>query len=149
MTDKAAVDDWVQGVVAKHGRVDILINNAGIVRDSLLVKMKDGELVKQEPTRDPVMSEADNGLSNGVVNTVSLALNPGNANSGTTQFFINLDDNSFLDEQGFTVFATLIEGEDVLDAVFEIAREANPVVNGEMSLPVQDVIMERVTRIAP
>ena len=52
VTDKASVDDWVQGVVQKFGRVDILINNAGIVRDSLLVKMKDGELVKQMPEAD-------------------------------------------------------------------------------------------------
>ena len=52
VTDKAAVDSWVQGVVEKYGRVDILINNAGIVRDSLLVKIKDGELVKQMPEAD-------------------------------------------------------------------------------------------------
>jgi 3-oxoacyl-[acyl-carrier protein] reductase len=52
VTDKASVDSWVQGVVEIHGRVDILINNAGIVRDSLLVKMKDGELVKQMPESD-------------------------------------------------------------------------------------------------
>ncbi|MDJ0818828.1 MAG: SDR family NAD(P)-dependent oxidoreductase, partial [Desulfobacterales bacterium] len=33
VTDKASVDNWIQGVVEKHGRADILINNAGIVRD--------------------------------------------------------------------------------------------------------------------
>ncbi len=52
VTDKAAVDNWIQGAVEKHGRADILINNAGIVRDSLLVKIKDGELVKQMPEAD-------------------------------------------------------------------------------------------------
>ena len=52
VTDKASVDNWIQGVVEKHGRADILINNAGIVRDSLLVKIKDGELVKQMPESD-------------------------------------------------------------------------------------------------
>ena len=52
VTDKASVDNWIQGVVEKYGRVDILINNAGIVRDSLLIKMKDGELVKQMPEAD-------------------------------------------------------------------------------------------------
>lgn len=52
VTDKASVDKWIQGVVEKHGRADILINNAGIVRDSLLVKIKDGELVKQMPEAD-------------------------------------------------------------------------------------------------
>ena len=46
---------WAIGLRAcleKYGRADILVNNAGIVRDSLLVKMKDGELVKQMPEAD-------------------------------------------------------------------------------------------------
>jgi len=47
VADRQAVQAWVDDVVAKYGRVDILVNNAGILRDSLLVKVKDGELVKQ------------------------------------------------------------------------------------------------------
>jgi 3-oxoacyl-[acyl-carrier protein] reductase len=47
VADRQAVGAWVDDVVAKYGRVDILVNNAGILRDSLLVKVKDGELVKQ------------------------------------------------------------------------------------------------------
>jgi 3-oxoacyl-[acyl-carrier protein] reductase len=52
VTDRENVQRWVEAVLAKHGRVDVLINNAGILRDSLLVKMKNGDLIKQ-------MSEAD------------------------------------------------------------------------------------------
>ena len=52
VTDRASVDNWVASVLEKYGQADILINNAGIVRDSLLVKMKDGELVKQMPEAD-------------------------------------------------------------------------------------------------
>jgi 3-oxoacyl-[acyl-carrier protein] reductase len=52
VTDRASVDSWVESVLEKYGRVDVLVNNAGIVRDSLLVKMKDGELVKQMPEAD-------------------------------------------------------------------------------------------------
>jgi 3-oxoacyl-[acyl-carrier protein] reductase len=52
VTDRASVDGWVESVLEKYGRADILVNNAGIVRDSLLVKMKDGELVKQMPEAD-------------------------------------------------------------------------------------------------
>ena len=37
----------MESVLGKYGRIDILVNNAGIVRDSLLVKIKDGELVRQ------------------------------------------------------------------------------------------------------
>jgi 3-oxoacyl-[acyl-carrier protein] reductase len=32
-------------VVATHGRLDVLVNNAGIIRDALLVKVKDGVVV--------------------------------------------------------------------------------------------------------
>jgi 3-oxoacyl-[acyl-carrier protein] reductase len=52
VTDRASVDSWVESVLEKYGQVDILVNNAGIVRDSLLVKMKNGELVKQMPEAD-------------------------------------------------------------------------------------------------
>ncbi len=47
VTDREAVQAWVDEVVEKYGRVDILINNAGITRDALFVKVKEGELVKQ------------------------------------------------------------------------------------------------------
>lgn len=52
VTDRAAVQAWVDEVVAKHRRVDVLVNNAGILRDNQLVKLKDGELVKQMPEAD-------------------------------------------------------------------------------------------------
>lgn len=39
VTDEAAVHAMVERVVADHGRLDILINNAGITRDDLLYKM--------------------------------------------------------------------------------------------------------------
>ena len=41
VTDQASVQAMVKSVVAHFGRVDILINNAGIVRDSQLVKMSE------------------------------------------------------------------------------------------------------------
>lgn len=52
VTDRAAVQEWVDAVVAGHGRIDVLVNNAGVTRDNQLVKVKDGELVKQMPEED-------------------------------------------------------------------------------------------------
>ena len=47
VADRAEVQAWVDGVAARYGRVDVLINNAGITRDAMFVKVKDGQLVKQ------------------------------------------------------------------------------------------------------
>ena len=52
IAERAQVQAWVDGVHAERGRVDVLVNNAGVLRDGLLVKVKDGELVKQMPEED-------------------------------------------------------------------------------------------------
>ncbi|MGB9614578.1 MAG: 3-oxoacyl-ACP reductase FabG [Fervidobacterium sp.] len=39
ITDRKAVEEAVKDVVTKYGRIDILINNAGITRDNLLYRM--------------------------------------------------------------------------------------------------------------
>jgi 3-oxoacyl-[acyl-carrier protein] reductase len=52
VADAAAVDHAVAEVLSRFGRVDVLVNNAGIVKDSQLVKWKDGAVVS-------TMSDAD------------------------------------------------------------------------------------------
>src|SRR5438094_1218246 len=52
VTDVAAVTEAVAEVVKRHGRIDVLVNNAGILRDAQLVKVKDDAVVG-------AMSEAD------------------------------------------------------------------------------------------
>ena len=52
MSDRSAVQAWVDDVQARYGRIDVLVNNAGIVRDGQLVKFKDGAIAGH-------MSEAD------------------------------------------------------------------------------------------
>ena len=36
-----AVSNWVAGVFDKYGQIDVLVNNAGITRDSLIMRMKE------------------------------------------------------------------------------------------------------------
>jgi len=43
VTDAAATDAALAAIEARHGPVTILVNNAGITRDNLLVRMKDDE----------------------------------------------------------------------------------------------------------
>jgi 3-oxoacyl-[acyl-carrier protein] reductase len=52
VTDRQAVQTWVDDVAARYDRIDVLINNAGVMRDNMLVRVKEGQLVKQMPEQD-------------------------------------------------------------------------------------------------
>ncbi|MER2599499.1 MAG: 3-oxoacyl-ACP reductase FabG [Caldilineales bacterium] len=52
VADRADVQRWIDDVVARFGRIDVLVNNAGVLRDGRLVVVKDGALVKQMPEAD-------------------------------------------------------------------------------------------------
>ncbi len=43
VTDRAAIDQLVEAVSEEHGRIDVLVNNAGITRDGLLMNMEDAQ----------------------------------------------------------------------------------------------------------
>ena len=51
VTDEAAVAGLFARIREENGRLDVLVNNAGITRDGLLVKVKDGE-VSRMPLAD-------------------------------------------------------------------------------------------------
>ena len=43
VASRASVEEGIGKVVAAHGRIDHLVNNAGVTRDNLLLRMKDAE----------------------------------------------------------------------------------------------------------
>jgi 3-oxoacyl-[acyl-carrier protein] reductase len=40
VTESGAAEQAVKGIVERHGRIDVLVNNAGITRDQLMLRMK-------------------------------------------------------------------------------------------------------------
>ena len=73
----------------------------------------------QKPTRDAIKNEAENGLKN-LRGTLAMA-RTGVVDSATSQFFINLKDNSFLDhgerDFGYAVFGKVTGGMEVVDKI--------------------------------
>jgi 3-oxoacyl-[acyl-carrier protein] reductase len=43
VTSREDVQKWVDDVVAKYGRIDVIVSNAGVLRDGQLVKVKEGQ----------------------------------------------------------------------------------------------------------
>jgi 3-oxoacyl-[acyl-carrier protein] reductase len=41
VASSTAVSSWVEGVFDKYGQIDVLVNNAGITRDGLIMRMKE------------------------------------------------------------------------------------------------------------
>ncbi len=58
VTSRESVEAATAQVIAEHGRIDVLVNNAGIVRDAQLVKWKDGEVLStmDDATFDAVVN---------------------------------------------------------------------------------------------
>ena len=52
VASREEVQKWIEDVVARYGRLDVLVNNAGVLRDGQLIKLKDGELAGQMPEAD-------------------------------------------------------------------------------------------------
>lgn len=49
VTDESAVEQVFAEINQAFGGIDVLINNAGILRDGLLIKLKDGEITQKMP----------------------------------------------------------------------------------------------------
>jgi cyclophilin family peptidyl-prolyl cis-trans isomerase len=74
--------------------------------------------------------------------TVSLALQAGNPNSGTSSFFVNLGDNSFLDGQGFVPFAR-IDNMAPIDNIMQLTqRDLSTVIGQNGNLALTDVPLD-------
>ena len=97
-------------------------------------------------TRDPIQNEAKNGLKNGR-GWLSMA-RTSDVNSATSQFFVNLSDNAFLDhgprDYGYAVFGRVTEG---IETVDKIAKVKTGRRKGYQDAPLDDVIIVSAKRV--
>ncbi|MCW9012840.1 MAG: peptidylprolyl isomerase [Gammaproteobacteria bacterium] len=97
----------------------------------------------QKSTNDPVKNEADNGLPN-KRGTIAMARTP-DPDSASSQFFINLKDNDFLNYTaptsqgwGYCVFGEVTEGMDIVDSIAQVATGSSM---GHGDVPVETVVI--------
>jgi len=99
-------------------------------------------------TRAPIANEAKNGLKN-TRGSLSMA-RTNDINSATSQFFVNLKDNGFLDhgprDYGYAVFGRVTEGMDVIDRIAAVATGRR---KGYTDAPLEDVVIVSARRLEP
>jgi len=103
----------------------------------------------QKSTYDEIKNEATSALKN---SRGTLAMARTNVvDSATSQFFVNLVDNSFLDHTnetpsgfGYAAFGEVIEGMDVVDAI--AAVETAPGKGGHQNVPTEPVVITSIKR---
>ncbi len=107
------------------------------------------EDLKNKKGHEPIKNEATNGLKN-KRGTLSMA-RTNDINSATSQFFINVVDNDFLDHKGasnygYAVFGRIDSGMEVVDAIVAVKTGSR---SGYQDVPVEAVTIESVRRIEP
>lgn len=101
--------------------------------------------MNQKKTLEPIQNEASNGLKNETY-TIAMA-RTSDVHSATSQFFINVRNNNFLDftaptaqGYGYCVFGKVIEGMEVIDKIKKV-KTGN--YAGHENVPLENVVIER------
>lgn len=106
------------------------------------------EDLKEKPTHAPIPLESRNGLSNDKY-TIAMA-RTSYPHSATSQFFINVADNYFLnaskaqDGYGYAVFGQVVSGTDVVDKIAGVATGSRGFMN---DVPTEAVIIQDVREL--
>ncbi len=102
--------------------------------------------LEAKQTRAPITNEARNGLKN-ERGTLSMA-RTNDVNSATSQFFVNLKDNVFLDHKpgnfGYAVFGRVTSGMDVIERIAQVRTGRR---KGHDDAPLETVAIESARRI--
>lgn len=113
--------------------------------------------MRKKSTLPPIVNESGPALRNKRGMVAMARLNA--PNSATSQFFINLVDNSFLDfdgryAPGYAVFGKVIKGLDVVDKIAAVKTKNSQYFDEDLNrslpcqnVPVQPIVIERVERV--
>jgi cyclophilin family peptidyl-prolyl cis-trans isomerase len=130
-----ADEGFFDGTIFHRVIAGFMIQGGGLTAD---MKNKQGHA--------PIKNEATNGLKN-KRGTLSMA-RTNDINSATSQFFVNVADNDFLDHKagnyGYAVFGRIDSGMDVVDAIAAV-KTGNR--GGHQDVPTETVVIESVTRV--
>ena len=97
---------------------------------------------KERRTRDRIKNESGNGVPN---NRGYIAMaRTEDLDSATSQFYINVKDNPFLDEGKYCAFGRVIEGMDVVDRIKEVPTGAKGMFAKDC--PKEDVVIKTARR---
>ena len=106
--------------------------------------------MKQKPTQAEIENEANNGLKN-VNGSVAMA-RTNEPHSASSQFFINVNDNDFLNHTaptaqgwGYAVFGAVSDGMDVVNAIRKVKTGSS---GFHQDVPAEDVVIEKATVLA-
>lgn len=131
-----ANDGFYNGTVFHRVIKDFMIQGGGMTPD-----------MSQKPTKAPIKNEADNGIKN-TDGTLAMA-RTSVVDSATSQFFINVKDNAFLDHKsktpqgyGYAVFGKVISGMDVVEKIENVSTGNKGM---HQDVPVEPVVIKSVT----
>jgi len=98
---------------------------------------------KERKTRAPIENESDDKVPN---NRGYIAMARTNdLNSATSQFFINVKDNAFLDKNKYCAFGKVIDGMDVVDRIKEVETGRKGMFTEDC--PKEDIVIKKVKRV--
>jgi peptidyl-prolyl cis-trans isomerase B (cyclophilin B) len=127
-------DSFYDGTIFHRVISNFMIQGGGFTADG-----------NQKSTKDPIVLESQNGLKNDI-GTIAMA-RTNSPNSATSQFFINVAQNDFLNysagNPGYAVFGKVTAG---MDVVNQIRQVPTGVKNGMRDWPNEDVVIKRIYR---
>ncbi len=127
----------------------------GYYQDTIFHRVIDGFMIQgggfnpdmKEKNKQPAIENEATPMQHNVRGTIAMARTP-DPHSASTQFFINVADNAFLNHKnkspdgwGYCVFGRVTEGMDVVDKIKKIATTSRA---GHRDVPVENVVIEKV-----